>query len=399
MSVPARFLPSRPRLAVFAGTLAGALVIGTASAAGAQANVPESHTVRSGDTLWDIAKRYLGDPFLWPDIYRLNTSVVEDPHWIYPGEVLRLAPSAAATAVPQTDTPSMAAADSGVGDSSSTRIARSPQAAEPPASGPDEPASPGEPDRLFPPARGRSLQETLTAVEFGRSRTLRPSEFYSSGFLTEGQQLPFGRVIGPVTPLQIYSRTGQASATLYAKLAVNAPAGGSYQVGDSLLIVDVSKPLSGWGHVVEPRALGRVVEISNGHPIVSLLAMYGEVTPGQAVLPAEKFVDRGSVRPEPIADGLQAQVVGWPGRREMKGPGVVLFIDKGRQDGVAPGDVFEIRREPRVTRAGAVRVNEPMAVLQVVHVRDHSATTRVVNVYSPDVAAGARVHQVAKLPS
>jgi hypothetical protein len=77
----------------------------------------------------------------------------------------------------------------------------------------------------------------------------------------------------------------------------------------------------------------------------------------------------------------------------------VLFINKGRQDGVAPGDVFEIRREPRVTRSGAVRVNEPMAVLQVVHVREHSATTRVVNVYSPDVVVGARVHQVAKLPS
>jgi LysM repeat protein len=398
MSVPARFLPSRPRLAVLTGTLAGALVIGTASVAGAQANVPESHTVRTGDTLWDIAKRYLGDPFLWPDIYRLNTSVVEDPHWIYPGEVLRLAPSAAATAVPQTDTPSMAAADS-AGDSSSTRIARSPQATEPPAAGPDESAASDEPDHLFPPARGRSLQETLNAVDFGRTRTLRRSEFYSSGFLTEGQALPFGRVIGPVTPLQIYSTTGQTSSTLYTKVAVKPPAGGSYQVGDSLVIADVSKPLPGWGHVVEPRALARVVEISNGRPVVSILALYGEVLPGQAVLPAEKFSDAGTVRPEPVADGLQAQVVGWPGRREMKGPGVVLFIDKGRQDGVAPGDVFEIRREPRVTRSGAVRVNELMAVVQVVHVRERSATTRVVNVYSPDVAVGARVHQVAKLPS
>ena len=37
---------------------------------------PASHTVKRGDTLWDIAKLYLGDPFLWPDIYRLNTDVV-----------------------------------------------------------------------------------------------------------------------------------------------------------------------------------------------------------------------------------------------------------------------------------------------------------------------------------
>jgi hypothetical protein len=44
-------------------------------------------------------------------------------------------------------------------------------------------------------------------------------------------------------------------------------------------------------------------------------------------------------------------------------------------------------------------VDEVMATLQVVHVRDRSATARLLRIVSPDIAAGSKARQVAKLPS
>jgi hypothetical protein len=43
------------------------------------------HTIVKGDTLWDLAAHYLGDPFLWPQIWERN-SYIKDSHWIYPGD-------------------------------------------------------------------------------------------------------------------------------------------------------------------------------------------------------------------------------------------------------------------------------------------------------------------------
>jgi nucleoid-associated protein YgaU len=62
-----------------------------AVASGPAVSAPEAHhTVRPGETLWDIAALTVGDPTLWPALYRANRDQIKDPAVLYPGQTLTI---------------------------------------------------------------------------------------------------------------------------------------------------------------------------------------------------------------------------------------------------------------------------------------------------------------------
>lgn len=75
------------------GTMRGGengVVFGHGSRLGG-ASLASVHTVRRGDTLWDICDFYFQNPYQWPRIWSYNAQI-KNPHWIYPGDSVRLKP-------------------------------------------------------------------------------------------------------------------------------------------------------------------------------------------------------------------------------------------------------------------------------------------------------------------
>ncbi len=206
-------------------------------------------------------------------------------------------------------------------------------------------------------------------------------------------------MLGPVTPPQIRAQARNVGALPYTVLAIEAPGRATYQVGDTLLVVRTGGEIGDHGDVVIPTGMVQVVDTADGKYLAEVVAMYGTIRAGQHVLPAESFTGAGSERAVPVEQGITAHLLGGPARQELKAPQMVVFLDKGRRDGVATGDIFEIRRTPEELSDGSIRVDEVMATMQVVHVRERTATARLLRIISPDITIGATVRQVAKLPS
>ncbi len=369
--------------------------------------LPATHVVAAGETLWSIAQLYFNDPLLWPEIYRLNTVLIDDPHWIYPGEELNLAGAVsvaqapestgvAAPPPPPSDTVHAQAPADTVAVVPDTALVDTTQAVE----APPPPAEPTETYQTIFDRRRTPSQEVRDVLRRYANQPYRPvrrGEFYAAGFLTEEERLPYGRVLGNTAVPAIPRLTERSTATTFDQIAVQPPRGASYHVGDSLLIVRVDRDIAGWGGVVVPVGVARVTEPQRRQVLADVVMQFGRIRDGNLALPLEPFKDPGEVRPTAVDQGLEGTVIAERDLHVLTGPQQIIFINRGRADGVTPGDVFEVFKP--ASGLPGTSSEQVQVVIEVVHTRDRSSSGLILNVDHPNLVPGMPVRLVRKMPS
>jgi hypothetical protein len=241
-----------------------------------------------------------------------------------------------------------------------------------------------------------------------RFRGVQPGDFYRAGFLTEGDPLPFGVVVGIAdlgTARGSLRGPAGAMAMILQEMNVRAPQGAGYQVGDSLLTVKVGRDVGGpWGRIVQPTGVMRIVSVNGRDAVARIVEQFDEIRAGQQVLPIEPFPRSVGGPLQRVSGGIEGLILARRQQNAIPGQHDVLFIDLGRNVGVTPGDRFEILATPEVL-AEMPAGPQVLGQVEVVHVRERSATVILRRIYTPGIrtagsnASGVPVRLVAKMPA
>ena len=249
------------------------------------------------------------------------------------------------------------------------------------------------------PATSQSVpDESRGYFELQVDAPLRIGEVRSAGYLTEGRNIAFGKVLGPTRPPQVSSTKSPATFTRGASIAIEPPVGVTYQPGDTVVFAVRRPAPDGWGEIVVPTGLARVLGREGRQTLTTLLRTFGPVRRDQDVYPLEAYTSRDGEKLVAVSGSASGSVIGKRDRRELISAGGYLFVDLGPAQGTRLGDFVEIRRTPSERLNASDTIDERMALGQVVHVGERSSTVRILKVITPDIPAGSRVIRVATLP-
>jgi hypothetical protein len=302
----------------------------------------EDYIVKEGDTLWEISKRFYGDPFLWPRLWQQN-QYITNPHSISPGDRIRLYPYRVLIKTEEAPLPPL-------------------EQKEPLLPPPVEEAPPPLP----PPP------ELIKLVIYPEVR--------SAGFITKKLE-GIGRIVA--------AKENKLQFVEEDEVYINFQKGISVQKGDQFTIFKVGELVE---HPHMKKKLGRRVQILGKATIIAanegkahtalITRAYDSIVRGDEVIPF--FPPQEELAIKRLEHPLYGWVVASKLSKLELADGDIVYIDQGEEHQVQPGTLFDVfHRGGKVKNSDSLKKvklpDEPIARLVVISTQLETATAVIVH--------------------
>ncbi|MBC8394920.1 MAG: LysM peptidoglycan-binding domain-containing protein [Deltaproteobacteria bacterium] len=249
------------------------------------------YTIKKGDTLWDLSNRFSDSPWLWPDLWEENPQI-PNPHFIYPGEHIRLLHNKGVE-VESTESTVQAVEHAGVVQ----------------AEKPEEEAP------FF-------KYSSINRVGFVKKTPLTPHGII---FKVKGGHKKIGQA-------DIVYINPAGDATL-------AP-GSRYTVYRTLdpMVDKKTKTIIGIQHYLT--GVVEIIQVEPGFSLAKVVRSYRTIEINDMIMPYKQRSPKITLAES--VKGLEGTILLPEERQKLIGTHHIVFIDKGREDGVKPGQRYSV---------------------------------------------------------
>lgn len=280
-------------------------------------DAPLRYVVKKGDTLWDIASRFLLDAWQWPEIWYVNPAV-KNPHLIYPGDVLTLN-YVNGRPVLSSSTGASMGSDGSVGGELGGR---------------------GRDGQLSPSVRSEDLDVAIPAIPMEaindflqKTRVVDPATFKKAAYIID---------------FEAPQVTAGAGSVAYVK---NLQAGRDSVFNVVRLGQKFSDPVTGEDLGWEAIPVGDA-EVRDFAAVstVDLVKTVREVRIGDQLIPPEKETFDAFFYPKLPAKAVDGRILSVLDGTGQIGQYSIVALNRGAREGLSRGDVFNIMQSGRSAR-------------------------------------------------
>jgi len=319
------------------------------------------YTVQKGDTLWDLSQRFSNSPWQWPELWRENRQIA-NPHRIYPGERIRLYRRKGAHRYGEIDKGIAAEIDK----SRSDEIDKGRS---------DEIDKPAAVKEVPPPDSFEFYYAAINRVGFIRKEPVK-----SHGTIYKVREEKEMIYEGDVVYIKPEGKVSLAPGNRYTIYRTLAP------IKDikTNAFIGIQHYLTG---VVE------IIQQENQFAIAKVIRSYRPIKISDLIMPYNRRLPRIALQKS--QKGLEGRIIEGEEHQDLIGDTVTAFIDKGRQDGVKPGQFYNLyyEDEHRVkTESGEKVVLTPVdfGEFLVIHIEKSTATVLVTHT-EKEFKAGTKI--------